>query len=168
LPDEALHGCKEYEALCPTCRLFGWVYQAEKGERTENKTLAYTGRLRFSHGNLQHAPKKMTRPTTLAILSSPKPTTTYFYLLNSEGKPEWKVTYNTTGARLRGRKFYRHHGSKLDPKEYLRPAKNDEPIRDDQNRSIKDVLDLENRFSFSITFENLTMIELAHCFGCSK
>ena len=51
LPDY-LSLCKGYNQLCPACRLFGWVQKSEKESDLE-KSVAYAGRVRFSHGEIK-------------------------------------------------------------------------------------------------------------------
>jgi CRISPR-associated protein (TIGR03986 family) len=149
LPD-FLHRCKDYDALCPACRAFGWVREGAEG-LAQDKPTAYAGRVRLSHGTLTHNAGELSE-TTLAILSTPKPTTTAFYLLNSEGQPDATVDYDTDGARLRGRKFYRHHGQ-VNPAEYR-----GEP--GEQNRTVKGALKPGATFTFTLDFENLAPLEL--------
>ncbi|HQE92101.1 MAG TPA: TIGR03986 family CRISPR-associated RAMP protein [Anaerolineae bacterium] len=150
LPD-FLHRCKDYNALCPACRVFGWVREgAEDIER--DVSAAYTGRVRLSHGTLTHSAGELP-DTPLAILSTPKPTTTAFYLLNSEGQPDAAMNYDTDDARLRGRKFYRHHG-RVNPDEYQRGEKSE------QNRTVKGALKPGATFTFTLDFENLAPLEL--------
>jgi len=148
---EFLHRCKEYDALCPACRVFGWVREGAEG-LAEDIPTAYAGRVRFSHGILTHSAGELPE-TTLAILSTPKPTTTPFYLLNAQGQPDPTVTYDTEGAQLRGRKFYRHHG-KANPKEYKVKEKSD------QNRTVRGALRPGTTFTFTVDFENLAPLEL--------
>jgi len=158
LPD-FLHHCTNYDALCPACRVFGWVYQKEKGEEIpQDKVTAYAGRVRFSHGEAEERTLGYEDPKPLAILSTPKPTTTEFYLLNSNGEPGPDVDYDDESARLRGRKFYRHHGE-ASPQEYTR-APMDEPQKDNQNRTVRDALKPGAKFAFTVNFENLAPVEL--------
>ena len=155
-----LNPCDQHDKLCPVCRVFGWVYQAEKNETiSPSKRVAYAGRVSFSHAILQGAAKKLKSSIPLAILSSPKPTTTAFYLLNSEGKPDFNANYNSTGARLRGRKFYRHHGTPK-PQEYKRATDSKHSGKDNQNRTVRDVLTTSNQFTFTVCFEKLAPVEL--------
>ncbi|MCI0396950.1 MAG: TIGR03986 family CRISPR-associated RAMP protein [Chloroflexi bacterium] len=146
-----LDKCQDRDSLCPACRLFGWVHGKEEG--------AYRGRLRISHASLIH--DAGTFDTTLAILSTPKPTTVRFYLAAKNGQSQNgfdddQVDYDAPGQVLRGRKFYYHHGDRLSKQEYQR-AQN---IRDDQNRSVKGVQKAGSRFRCIIDFENLAPIEL--------
>jgi len=153
------HACNKYDALCPACRTFGWVHRPAENEASKSgKEIAYAGRLRFSHGRLQHQAKTIGQEIPLAILSSPKPTTTSFYLFkpNEKRKPDFGATYDTSGAKLRGRKFYRHHGNKLNAQEYTRP----DGKKDGQNRTVKEVLERDNNFTFTIDFTNLAPVEL--------
>lgn len=158
LPDYA-DACAEYEHLCPACRVFGWVYQAEPGERIPiDVRTAYAGRVRVSHGILRES--KGSFNATLAILSTPKPTTTQFYLLKN-GQPDGNVNYDDPDAQLRGRKFYRHHGDEPSKHaggkyEYERVG----DVRDDQNRSVRGVLKKGAIFEFNLEFENLDPLEL--------
>lgn len=148
-----LRRCQDYDGLCPACRVFGWVYQPKKGETiSQARITAYAGRVRLSHGTLTHSEGELPK-TTLAILSTPKPTTTSFYLLDPEGRPNATVNYDTGGARLRGRKFYRHQGE-ANPGEYRRDEKSD------QNRTVRGALKPSATFTFALYFENLAPLEL--------
>ncbi len=140
--------------LCPACRVFGWVYPDKGGKQTPppDKITSYAGRVRFSHGTFEGGESEPVE-TTLAILSIPKPTATPFYLVDAEGQPDPTVNYDTRGARLRGRKFYRHHGE-AKREEYCRRE------RDDQNRTVRGVLKPGSAFTFDVDFENLTPLEL--------
>jgi CRISPR-associated protein (TIGR03986 family) len=158
LPDH-LHPCADYDELCPACRVFGWVRQMKRGEELlpEVRT-AYAGRVRLSHGELQESQGDFN--ATLAILSSPKPTNTQFYLLKNR-KPDGRVDYDSRGAQLRGRKFYRHHGGEPSKHaggdyEYKRVSE----VADEQNRSVRGVLNEGAVFEFDVTFENLHPLEL--------
>ncbi|MDY6876465.1 MAG: TIGR03986 family CRISPR-associated RAMP protein [Chloroflexota bacterium] len=154
-----LHPCSEYEELCPACRVFGWVRQIERGEEiSPKKRTAYAGRVRLTHGELQEECGNFN--ATLAILSSPKPTNTQFYLLKN-GQPDGRVDYDSPGAQLRGRKVYRHHGdhpSTYAGGEYEYTRVND--VNDVQNRSVRGVLDNGAIFKFDLEFENLHPLEL--------
>jgi len=144
--------CGDYRALCPACRTFGWV--RENAPENTQDPVAYAGRVRFSHGTLPDGDSPSELPeTTLAILSTPKPTTTPFYLLDKDGQPDPTVTYDTEGARLRGRKFYRHQGE-AKKSEYQRTEKSD------QNRTVRGALKSGATFTFTVDFENLAPLEL--------
>ncbi|NUM73788.1 TIGR03986 family CRISPR-associated RAMP protein [candidate division KSB1 bacterium] len=157
LPNERLHRCKNPEELCPACRTFGWV----RGEREEEG--AYAGRVRFSHA-LATTPIPFENETLLAILSSPKPTTTRFYLIHeswqSRVRSSREAGYDGAGNVLRGRKFYRHFGAKLDPNEYTRATDAKNNGKDEQNRTLHGILDKGSEFTFSVRFENLAPVEL--------
>ena len=162
-----LQKCDDLTELCPGCRTFGWVWGSgdPRKEIPSDKPIGYAGRVQFSHAKLTH--DAGTFDTTLAILSSPKPTTIRFYLRSKDGKnmggrdDEW-VNYDARGQTLRGRKFYYHHGEKLSETEYKRASEPDEtkPIQDDQNRSAKGVQKQGSCFQFMIYFENLAALEL--------
>jgi len=150
--------CEELATLCPACRVFGWVREEEsRGDPFTNnqKPTAYAGRVRFSPAVLQEHGHRELPEIPLSVLSSPKPTTAPFYLLNSKGLPDPTVDYNTPGARLRGRKFYRHH-EEAKEEEYRRPHGQ----KDDQNRTLRGALQPGVEFTFEVTFENLAPLEL--------
>jgi CRISPR-associated protein (TIGR03986 family) len=153
-------------SLCPACRVFGWVHQSSNKAQEQQspdkslKQVAYAGRVKFSNGTLMH--NAGTLPVTpLAILSSPKPTTTRFYLTPKDGSSA--ATWSGENAErgydgnnvLRGRKFYRHHGVARE-EEYRRAG----DVCDDQNRTVKDALAPGAHFEFTIDFENLAPVEL--------
>lgn len=146
---EHLKRCKNHQALCPACRMFGWV---DDKPLTDVKPTAYAGRVRLSYGELISS-KRFLPDTRLAILSAPKPTTTSFYLLNKQGEPDPTVDYDADGARLRGRKFYRHH-DRVVPEEYT----GKEPT--EQNRTVHGAMDTGATFKFTVEFENLAPLEL--------
>jgi CRISPR-associated protein (TIGR03986 family) len=165
---EHLHPCKEYDALCPACRVFGWVKNAHQpGARNWDlkERTAYAGRVRFSHATLV-ADKDAgcsDGEIPLAILSSPKPTTSLFYLYKGDPNtaefevPEGdrEIQYRQ-GYKLRGRKFYYHHGKLLNRQEFERADQR----QDLQNRSVRNVRRPGNVFEFTIRFENLSLVEL--------
>lgn len=161
-----LAACKQIEELCPACRVFGWV---RKGKDDNNKNVAVAGRVKFSQATLQQAAKVLPNLVTLAILSSPKPTTTRFYLMPSNGPvPEsWKSKDAEAGYddanRFRGRKFYRHHSSTWFSRKFSNGKHEYERIdgrADKQNRTVSEVLAAGNDFKFEVNFENLAPIEL--------
>ncbi len=161
LPDEQWLECKEYEELCPACRLFGWV----KGDKATDaaKRAAYRGRVRILHGTVNEAKCYPIRPVSLAILGGPKPTTARFYLQTVSGDPlgkkynEMDCLYQKGQNMLRGRKFYRHHGT-ADPAEYTR--KDADSRNDDQNRTVEGALNAGTEFRFKLFYENLAPVEL--------
>jgi CRISPR-associated protein (TIGR03986 family) len=166
-PEESLvHKCRDYNHLCPACRVFGWVYGTDDPDEHKpdvDQRTAYAGRVRLTHatpvdGQVHQYADKI----TLGILSSPKPTTTRFYLRPTDGPPRDglrgnQVDYSKEAdQRLRGRKFYRHHGDQLDKQEITSPKGK----RSDQNRTIKGVVKPESVFEFDLEFENLGEVEL--------
>lgn len=151
--------------LCPACRTFGWVH-ANPPKNQPDLLTAYAGRLHFSHGALaegQDLAKLRLPDTPLAILGSPKPTTTQFYLHKDPGngqlRPDSNVDYNNESARLRGRKFYRHQ-DKAKPEEYKRATDEKHKGKDDQNRTVRGALGPGAKFTFTVDFENLAREEL--------
>jgi CRISPR-associated protein (TIGR03986 family) len=168
--------CEEYDQLCPACRTFGWVYGREDlPDARPDKQAAYAGRIRIEHGRLiesQRAQPPIMPPTTLAILSSPKPTTTRFYLKPSKTSPQkglndFQAGYDNPDNVLRGRKFYRHHGH-AGSRQYWSDAAREYRIierpnhaeRSDQNRTVHDALVPGAKFEFTMRFENLAPVEL--------
>ncbi|ODS36718.1 MAG: CRISPR-associated RAMP family protein [Candidatus Altiarchaeales archaeon WOR_SM1_79] len=149
-----LSPCSKYNNLCPACRVFGWVNQ--NSPKDLKKKVAYAGRVKISHAEpIRDISDEETLEVTLAILSSPKPTATFFYLLKN-GEPDSNVNYDTDGAQLRGRKFYRHQ-EKPNAQEYQRVG--DDP-KNHLNRTIIDALKPGAEFKFTIEFENLAPVEL--------
>jgi CRISPR-associated protein (TIGR03986 family) len=181
-----LHKCEEYNALCPACRTFGWVWGSGDPDRQppadESIPIAYAGRVRFHHATLEHSTGTLD-DIPLAILSSPKPTTTRFYLKPAgkqkpkDGQEDGAVDYSqSANQELRGRKVYRHHGEQLSDQEYRRAG----DVRDDQNRTVHGVQKAGSTFEFEVDFENLAPLELGallwaleiegwhHCLGMGK
>lgn len=164
-----LHPCEDVEALCPACRTFGWVRGAhgEKQDLPETTTTAYASRVRFSHGTFAPNGDRGTldgeEGVTLAILGSPKSTTTRFYLLPDNRVPRDNMEDQEIGydghTVLRGRKVYRHHAAAR-PAEYVRASGGAGPIKDDQNRTVKGVRTPGNTWEFTIEFTNLAQVEL--------
>ena len=164
-PEKRYHRpCDDIEALCPACRTFGWTYQAGEDEKIDlDKSVAYAGRVRFSNATLIDDRAGTLPEVTLAILSTPKPTTTRFYLRPLKGKPQAGLNDDIAGYdgpnRLRGRKFYRPHRVAR-PEEYLRHRDAGSHGKDDQNRTLHNVRQPGNRFRFTVDFENLSSVEL--------
>ncbi len=154
LPDY-LKRCETYEELCPACRVFGWV-RAGAQDKSKQEWVAYAGRVRFTHAQSQSFAFDPSR--TLAILSTPKPTTTPFYLIRASGEPG-AVDYNTPDARLRGRKFYRHFGERAFTWDEVAPYPDGEG-RSDQNRTLRNPVQAGAQFTFQVDFENLARVEL--------
>lgn len=172
--------------LCPACRVFGWVRPGEGGLTPQAGRIdAFAGHVRFTHGTLDGpwgTDDRRARLATLAILGSPKPTTTAFYLrprenfqqARSERWPPVLQTalheniplYRRDEASLRGRKFYRHrqevNADSHDPAAggILRPPGDDgQPVRDSQNQTVH-LLPPEMKLRFRVYFDNLTSEEL--------
>jgi len=166
LPEEHLKACREYESLCPACRVFGWVYKTPKEDEEipQDKVVAYAGRVRLENALLFSNTRGMEERVTLPVLSTPKPTTTRFYLsdyngLLVQGEDDFRSGYDGQDEegrlnRLRGRKFYRHHGSGGEKYYFtgVQPGK--------QNRTVRNIQKPGSRFEFEVEFENLAEIEL--------
>lgn len=154
---------EKYEELDIASRVFGWV--KEKAADDPKVRVAYAGRVRFSHAVLKEDAGVYGEPLRLAILGSPKPTTTLFYLRKKNGA--WnqeertspgaatKVGYDGPNL-LRGRKFYRHHGPSLNRLEYERAGNR----TDHQHRTVRGVRAPGNIFEFTVHFHNLAPVEL--------
>lgn len=155
-----LRACDSIAELCPACRVFGWVHP-NPPQDDGAIAVAYAGRVSFSHA-LRTKAVDGEFSVTLAILSTPKPTTSRFYLRPKHGKPQnglpdKKVNYDAPDQVLRGRKFYRHHGEQLSEAEYKASADNG---KGDQNRTVHDVQPPGTQFEFTVHFENLARLEL--------
>jgi len=74
LPEEHLKACREYESLCPACRVFGWVYKASKEDEEipKNRVTAYAGRVRLENAMLISNVREIEEGITLPVLSTPK------------------------------------------------------------------------------------------------
>lgn len=172
-----LHKCDDYDHLCPACRTFGWVYGHEDApDLPIERRTAYAGRIRLETGRLIAEQRRQppTLPaTTLTILSTPKPTTTRFYLKPSNSRPpngmdDFHAGYDNQDNVLRGRKVYRHQGHSGDreywsakEREYRAPLKPDgKPDASDQNRTIEGTLLPGTKFEFTVQFSNLAPVEL--------
>jgi CRISPR-associated protein (TIGR03986 family) len=77
------HRCEQFNELCPACRVFGWVH--EEAPEDMGIRVAYAGRVRFSMGQIEGSYRSL-GSVALAILSTPKPTTTRFYLIHKDGQ----------------------------------------------------------------------------------
>ncbi len=158
---EQLKKCDDYHRLCPACRVFGWVWGDDTAQEAPDlsQQTACAGRVRFSHAALVKDAGAF--DATLAILSTPKPTTYRFYLRPRNGKPrdglsDEMVDYNNQEQILRGRKFYRHHGAQLKPREYCSVN----GAKSDQNRTVRGVQREGSVFEFTVEFTNLAPVEL--------
>jgi CRISPR-associated protein (TIGR03986 family) len=145
----------DFDRLSPADRVFGWVSQDADEQRTSR--VAYKGRVRFSHACVIHNAGVMPK-MTLAILSTPKPTTTRFYVDPqggpADGKSDDDLRYGKPGNMLRGRKFYRHHGNKFKGEEATVRE------RSNQNRTITGAHNPGTEYEFTVSFENLQPVEL--------
>lgn len=175
------HRCDDPQRLCAACRAFGWV-RLQEGRLAP---AAVAGHVRFTHGTLQGewgTEERVPHLTTLAILDSPKPTTTAFYLRqrrdygdarNSRWPPVLQTAlheniplYRGVEAELRGRKLYRRRED-VNPESHdpgvggLRRAPGDDgrPERGSQNQTVH-LLPKGLKFAFRVHFDNLTSGEL--------
>ena len=154
---EHLHQCTDYQKLCPACRLFGWVKGQENEDKAINKdngnnNVAYASRVSFEQAELVHEVKGESN-VVLAELASPKPTSTFFYLLDKNDRRKFVSKaegFNPKEQHLRGRKFYWHHNSFAWQRGV--PTK--------RNRTIIDPVHPRSTFKFRIRYENLLPEEL--------
>ncbi len=166
LLEEYLIKCNDYESLCPACRLFGWT-KNETVKNDERKTTAYGGRVSFSMAKLSNklSSEIKVKERTLAELSTPKPTTTFFYLKHKNNGASYikkEDGYNKDNQKLSGRKFYRHHRNFM--------WQTSEKTK--RNTTIKDAIIGDNdnpvMFDFTVRFENLTNEELGALIWCLR
>jgi len=142
--------CDRYDRLCPACRVFGWV--RKEGERKSwQDRVSYAGRVEISHAVMTSGNTMEER--TLAILASPKPSATFFYLLDTSDKPRPQLSYDPRTARLRGRKHYLTHQEVDTDIAFSSP-------KSGQNRTAIDAVAEGATFSFTIRFWNLAAAEL--------
>jgi len=178
---ETLRPAESLDKLSPADRLFGWVNQEGSG--------AWRGKVRITtlrfEGDGTSPVLGFKEPLPLAILGSPKPAQTRFYLGDAQGEPQKKggdklsVGYSGN-KRLRGRKAYLHHkivsGKKQE--DYWADPYNDRTSesvggmyqeyrqlpgdgeRNNQNRSITGWMPRDTVFTFDVVVENLTREEL--------
>jgi hypothetical protein len=169
------HPCFNHNKLCPACRVFGWVREPTSEERLKSapdQVDAVAGHIRFTHAMLRGEWGTATRRpevVPLAILGSPKPTTTEFYL---QPRADWeharrqrwpsglqneqRLLYRQDEAVLRGRKFYRRRSTvnvqNDDPAQNgLRRPEN---TRGSQKQTIH-ILPSGLEFGFRVYFDNL-------------
>ncbi len=171
---EHLLPAKDYEQLSPADRVFGWVAIEDETDETKrdlSKPVAYKGRVRFTSAMVTNQVNFPEDQVSLTILSSPKPTTTRFYVEPREGVPrnvnhrnrqaersqkytDRNLRFGKAGNMLRGRKVYRHHLN-FNLAEARQRGENNK-----QNRTIQGIHDAGTTYTFAIHFENLQAVEL--------
>jgi len=132
LGDHGHDKCAQWSSLCPACRLFGVI----QGDEVHAQ-----GRVAFSDAVLTEG-KLETHDILLPELSTPKP---HHYGI-----------YAQSGSQLgpiAGRKFYYHH----DPQKALAATGEGSP----RAKWIAECAPVGVRFSFTVTFHNLSKTELA-------
>jgi len=148
-----LHFCDNINKLCPACNMFGSTDLIEQ-ENEQKKKIAISGKISFGLGKLINSSTKLEEAVPLKILSSPKPSCTYFYLQYDEHDGN----YDNRKSKIRGRKLYYHHSKdNLKYKRVEGDSKGD-IIIDNHNVSIETLKDFE--FKSTIDFMNLSEYEL--------
>lgn len=152
------------DEFCPACRLFGMV----------GRDAVLGSRVRVSQGSLIGG-HRFGRPTTLAPLSTPRPSSTEFYLRQPQGQEGmWNYDYllvpsegrrpptkhgtayrDLAGTGLQGRKVYLHAPFGLDKHYDKRQLQ-----QTTQNVTVRPLC--EGVFVFDVFFEGLSEEELAN------
>jgi CRISPR-associated protein (TIGR03986 family) len=145
----ALVPCNDINFLCPICNMFGST-DLVKRENEKKKNIAISGKVYFGTGRLIKSSEELEKQSPLKILSSPKPSCTYFYLLAGD--------YNKPDSRVRGRKLYYHHNSNQLQYTRVKGDSKGDVIIDNQNVSIEALRNYE--FKSTIDFVNLSEYEL--------
>jgi CRISPR-associated protein (TIGR03986 family) len=137
--------CIDINKLCPVCNMLGST-ELING----NKNIAISGKISVGTGRLVNSTVGLEKDIPLKILASPKPSCTYFYLLNGD--------YNSDNSKIRGRKLYYHHS--INNLKYQRGPgdSKDDILIDNQNVSIEALKNFE--FKSTIDFINLSEYEL--------
>lgn len=166
------HSCSDIQNLCPACRIFGTVFENPL-EGTELK--AFAGHISFSDGKRLPNQTLNTRSGILRILSSPKPTSFNFYLIDPKNPKQvrnydgqaiidnrGKINPPDVGeVVLRGRKFYWHQPYDESLKKYFTT---EEELKDAKQglhlTSTVELLLPSVEFEFTVEFENLKPEEI--------
>lgn len=145
--------------LSPADRVFGWVHAT----RGDSKDSAYKGNLRVTNvacAQPANAIEVFDRPSTLAILGTPKPTYARFYCGDDqEGTPftgRRDTAYSRAGQNTkgpRGRKVYPHQPGAPQDLAFAGDATN-------QNASVTGWVKEQTEFTFDIHVKNLNRMEL--------
>lgn len=136
--------CIDINNLCPVCNMFGST-ELKDG----NKNVAISGKISVGIGRLINSSSGVEKAIPLKILSSPKPSCTYFYLLDGD--------YNSPESKIRGRKLYYHSKDNLKYQRRKGDSK-ENIIIDNHNVSIEVLKNFE--FKSTIDFINLSKYEL--------
>jgi len=143
--DKIAKTCIDINNLCPVCNIFGST-ELKEG----NKNMAISGKISIGIGRLVNSSVRLEKDIPLKILSSPKPSCTYFYLLNGD--------YNSNNSKIRGRKLYYNHSKDKLECQRGRGDSKDNVIIDNQNISIEALKNF--KFKSNIDFINLSKYEL--------
>jgi CRISPR-associated protein (TIGR03986 family) len=179
------------EEASPADRVFGWVHvdadrdSVKRGRRVASRALLRVGPVTCLTEAKDAVERFDPHGVPLAILSTPKPQQTRFYVAKSprgeaqaDGLTKKQAGY-ANGKGLRGRKVYPHHhglpaGHWSEPmkdrtmaagpndhhQEYRRPRLNGNEQRDDQNRSVLGWVKPGATFTFDLHAHNLSRVEL--------
>lgn len=163
--DRGFHACTDWTHLCPSCQVFGSADTSGK-DTPEARQNSYRGHVRFSDAT---ANGKVTPNTfTRAPMSSPRPGSGQFYLVNDEraegnvGDPplrEWGShadRHTGRSRRLRGRKYYWH--TPVDPPQPRRAKKR--PHQSNELAEEVSTIPPKTRLTGTVMFENLNEFQL--------
>lgn len=140
--------------------MFGYVSD-EGFEPTQQRPVAYSGRISFTNASLADGQTDFTpRKTIIRILGTPKPTTFQHYLEQQPhgvNTPKSELThYGKKGARIRGHKLYWHKHITLNKLPETEIGYKERPNVDVHMKPLHEGL----TFIFRVYFENLTDAEL--------
>lgn len=173
LIDDRFNHCQNIKMLCPACRIFGTVIEKDTKEKTES----FAGNISFSVCELKGDNPNLISGQILKILSSPKPTSYNFYLIDPDD-PQKVRDYdgraierrgrgfspnprNIEEVELRGRKFYWHQPYDETLKRYT--TTKEELMSNNQKLGLTSSVELllpPAEFTFTVTFDNLDDSEL--------
>lgn len=169
--------CKDTKKLCPACRLFGTVIEKD----TKKKTESFAGNVSFSVCELKGEKLNLITGQILKILSSAKPTSCNFYLIDPvtpqkvrdydgraieiRGKGFAPNPDDTGRMELRGRKFYWHKPYEKEDKDALKryTTTKEELKSNNQKLGLTSSVELllpPAEFTFTVDFDNLDESEL--------
>lgn len=133
------HHCNDSKHLCEACNLFGMI-----GE-SDSESTASASKLRFTDARGENN-TVIIKNVTLKELASPKLSAMELYSTVPDMHFRW--TYDSSGVKLNGRKFYFHHKGSYSTEEKS------------QRNITTELVDIGAVFSFDVFFDQLTESEL--------